>query len=72
MTKLSPAQTKALEIIRAEGVVYYGNVHGITSATVKALRNRGLIELEWKVHYRTNDRSRTVAERDWSARPIDA
>lgn len=64
--KLSKAQEKALEAVKAAGTVYAYN--GVTVATAHALARKGLVTFNWHgvsvtTNYRTK-RTRYVA--DWS------
>lgn len=68
MSKLTPAQDRALQQIRAKGEEFAYN--GISRATVAALERLGLVTVKWSV--RTWTAHRTYRNRsmcDWVARP---
>lgn len=71
---LTPAQSKALAKIRAEGKLYPGN--GVSISTVNALERLGLVDVERKPGVRmygplgpAGGRYRGYISREWVARP---
>lgn len=69
MPKLTATQARALEIINRVGFACAYGEHSISVATVRALRNRGLITLESRVNTYTTAGGRTKSVADWVARP---
>jgi hypothetical protein len=71
MPKLTPAQQRAMDMLRdpaqtVEGKIYFGD--GVSTATIRALANMGLVVVENHPYTYTNSRGRTRTARDWSAR----
>lgn len=68
MDKLTPTQTRALELIRREGTLYAYN--GVSIATVRVLERLDLITVvESSVQTWTNRRSgRSHSQADWAVK----
>ena len=70
MPKLTPAQDRALQQIRAKGEEFAYN--GISRATVAVLERHGLVTVKWSVSTWTARRTyRNRSMCDWSARPVE-
>lgn len=68
MDKLTPTQTRALELIRREGTVHTYGGSGVNVATVRVLERLGLVTVEGSVQTWFNRRSgRNHSQRDWNA-----
>lgn len=64
---MTEPQVRALAALAA-GPVHFGNEHGITLTTARALERRGLCEVTTTVRHEANSWGRTVTRRDWTAR----